>query len=205
VLKLQILQRAMEQRPGLRWDSPELKHLDHLYSSVDPNEGLYWAYERNGFAKRVVSEARIERFIHEPPEDTRAWTRTMLLRAAGPAFVDQVDWNHMRFRLKSNGYWPRYATLDLPNPLRLTKAESESILRKGGGLERILDALGAAQTENYSRTTRSDSSTEQGAYTFVPSPPLLPTVRTEGAGEPDIQTRSNDITEQDGGQDDEIS
>ena len=80
VLKLRILQQAMAQRPSLRWDSPEPKLLDHLYSSLDPSEGLYWVYEKAGAIERVASAAQIERFVHEPPEDTRAFARAMLLR-----------------------------------------------------------------------------------------------------------------------------
>ena len=63
VLKFRILQRAMQQQPGLTWASPEIKHLDHLYGSLDPGAGLYWAYERLGAVERLVSEAEIERFI----------------------------------------------------------------------------------------------------------------------------------------------
>ena len=84
VLKLRILERAMAQRPSLGWDSPELKLLDHLYSSLDPSEGLYWIYEQAGATERIASAAQIERFIHEPPEDTRAFSRAMLLRLAEP-------------------------------------------------------------------------------------------------------------------------
>ena len=48
VLKLSILQQVLDERPDLSWESPEIKHLDHLYSSLDETEGLYWAYERSG-------------------------------------------------------------------------------------------------------------------------------------------------------------
>ena len=70
----------MRQNPSWTWDSPELKTLDLMYGSL--RNGLYWACERSGMIEPVVSEAEIERFTHEPPEDTRAWTRAMLLRQA---------------------------------------------------------------------------------------------------------------------------
>ena len=44
VLKLHVIERSLEQRSDLEWESPELKYLDLLYSSLDPAEGLYWAY-----------------------------------------------------------------------------------------------------------------------------------------------------------------
>ena len=82
VLKLFILRRAMEQHPELSWDSPQIKHMDQLYASLDPQEGLYWGYERAGFTERLIADARIEQFVHDPPADTRAWGRAMLLRHA---------------------------------------------------------------------------------------------------------------------------
>src|SRR2546425_571092 len=72
VLKFRILQRAMQQQPGLTWASSEIKHLDHLYASLDPAEGLYWAYERLGVVERLVSQSEIDRFVPQPPEDTAA-------------------------------------------------------------------------------------------------------------------------------------
>src|SRR5262249_25124963 len=80
MLKLGVMERAMRQRPGLDWRSPEIKHLDHLYSSLDLSNGLYWAYERAGAVERLISEQEIERFVQDPPNDSRAYTRAMLLR-----------------------------------------------------------------------------------------------------------------------------
>lgn len=153
VLKLCILQRAMRQRPDLTWDSPQIKHLDHLYSSLDLSEGLYWAYENSGLVERVVTEAQIERFMHDPPEDTRAWTRAMLLRIAGPDVVDSVDWDSIRLKKKDRGFWSTYRTLDLANPLAFTKAETERIFQEGATLDEILNALGAPQTDTYAAST----------------------------------------------------
>jgi hypothetical protein len=172
---------------------------------VDPNEGLYWAYEKSGFVERVVSEARIERFIHQPPEDTRAWTRAMLLRAAGPEGVNRVDWDHMRFRLVDQSYWPRYRTLDLDHPLALTKADWDPIFRNAAGLDDILDRLEAPRIESSSRGTTSVASAGDGASATAPSAPLLSITPVKNPGEPDIRTISDDMSEQDGGQNDEIS
>src|SRR2546425_2760417 len=72
-LKFRILQRAVQQRPGLTWAAPEIKHLDHLYGSLDPAEGLYWAYERLGGVGGGGCESETERLVHGPPEETRAW------------------------------------------------------------------------------------------------------------------------------------
>ncbi len=142
VLKLSIIQRAMKMNPELTWNSPQIKHLDYLYSSLDADEGLYWIFDRNGFVERIVSDAEIERFVHEPPTDTRAWTRGMLLRRAGEA-VDEVDWDYVTVKCKGSHGWPVYKTIDLANPLAFTKEQTENIFHEDNTVEGVLDALGA--------------------------------------------------------------
>ena len=142
VLKLRTLQRALQQRPELNWGSPEIKHLDHLYSSLDLSDGLYWAYEKAGLVERIVSDERIEHFTQEPPEDTRAYTRAMLLRKAGPENLDDVDWDLVRFAQRDgNSRWPVYRTIDLADPLAFTRAETEKIFDERQNLTEVLDAL----------------------------------------------------------------
>jgi len=146
MLKFRILHRALLRRPGLTWASPEIKHLDHLYGSLDPAAGLYWAHERLGAVELLVPEARIEGFVHEPPEDTRSWTRAMLLRRAGADGVHEVDWDLIRFRRAGHGSWPVLRTLHLDDPLGFTKAAAGGIIHTAATLDDVLDALQAAPT-----------------------------------------------------------
>lgn len=145
VAKLSVLERTASQR-GLSWESPAMKYLDHLYSSLDPGEGLYWALERAGAVQRVVSEGQIERFVHEPPEDTRAWLRAYILRHADAGLLDDVDWDLVRIREahESPTGWTshRYPALRMSDPLRFTRAECEAILRAAPSLIEGLRALG---------------------------------------------------------------
>ena len=140
VMKLLILQRTLRQRPSLSWDSPEIRHLDQAYASLAPG-GLYWAYERNGFAQRLVEEERIQHFCSEPPSDSRAWTRAMLLRAAQPDWVESVDWDSIAFRVRDGGYWPSRRTIDMPNPLGMTAAEMAPLFAEQGRFPDLLDAI----------------------------------------------------------------
>ncbi len=149
MLKLSVLQQVLDQNPDLTWGSPEIKHLDHLYSSLDPSEGLYWAYERAGFVERVVSDEQIERFTVSPPEDTRAWTRAMLLRWAGPDGVDDVDWDSIRFKTGYERYRTIYRRLDLASPLAFTKEASERAFEDATTLDELLDLLAAAKRDNH--------------------------------------------------------
>jgi proteasome accessory factor A len=142
VLKLSILQTAMDRYPELDWDSPGIKSLDHLYSSLDPHEGIYWAYEGGGVVKKLVTDDLVDRFTKRPPEGTRAYTRAMLLRKAGPSRIDRVDWDTMRFKGKQERHWwQTYRTFEMPNPLALSKAQTGELFRRRAGLFEILDAL----------------------------------------------------------------
>lgn len=144
-LKLSILERALGQRPRLTWTSPEIKHLDLVYASLDATEGLYWAYERGGFVERLVSDEHIDRLGHEPVADTRAWARTMLLRRAGPDAVDDVTWDRVRLRIRGRTGWTTSRTVDFANPLAWTRRETEPIFEHAADLDEILDGLEALQ------------------------------------------------------------
>ena len=158
-LKLLILSRARARRPDLGWDAPELKQLDHMYGSLDRSAGLYWAYERAGTVEQVVSESLIARFVSAPPEDTRAWTRAMLLRRAdGDETVEEVGWDRMRWR--GRDWWAPARTLDMSDPLALTRTDAGPAFATGAGLDDLLDALGAAREP--AQTTTSTAPGDAG-------------------------------------------
>ncbi len=141
VLKAELLERARQQHPSWTWNSPELKTLDLMYGSL--RDGLYWACERAGTIEPVVSEADIERFTREPPQDTRAWSRAMLLRLAAPEEVLRVDWDEMQFRLNhANGQGSRQ-TLAMPDPLGFGRGDTESLFEGADSLGELLEWLGS--------------------------------------------------------------
>lgn len=126
ILKQRILERALEQRGDLDWKSPELTYLDQIFASLDPDEGLFWPHLRSGLVERWVSDEDIEYFVHEPPEDTRAWTRAMLLRRFEPHEIERVDWDEVTLRLETNGA-RRDFKLRLDDPLGFTRSTSETL------------------------------------------------------------------------------
>lgn len=142
VLKLSLIRQVIA-RSGLAWDAPQVKHLDHMYSSLDASEGIYWAYEQSGFVERVMTDAEVERFVEQPPDETRAWTRAMLLRCVEPQVVDEVNWDFIRFKLKDENNRTITRTLDLANPLGFTREQTERIFQEAESLGQLLDALGA--------------------------------------------------------------
>jgi hypothetical protein len=174
VLKLRVIEEVLAQRSDLTWSSPQVKHIDHIYSSLDVESGLYWAYETAGVTERVVEDKRIEQLMHEPPEDTRAWTRAKLLRLTEPERVHHLDWDTMSFKGTSGSGWPLYRTLRLPEPLGLSRNDTEHLFAPGATLDDVLDGLPANYSMGYvSHTTwtpPSSSSVQQG-------PALLPAPR----------------------------
>ncbi len=137
VLKRSFLERAMEHRPELTWTSPQVKHLDHLFSSLDPSTGLFIQAERDGLVDRVVSGDQIDKFTRQPPTNTRAWTRSMVLRAAGDR-VEHVDWDEVRLR-DTSGPWPETSTIRLPDPHGYTREWFERLLAHSGHPDAAID------------------------------------------------------------------
>lgn len=126
ILKQRILERALESRDDLDWKSPELTYLDQIFGSLDPDEGLFWPHLHSGLVERWVSDEDIERFVHEPPEDTRAWTRAMILRRFTPDEIEKVDWDEVTLRLESNGAWREFK-IRLDDPLGFTRSTSQTL------------------------------------------------------------------------------
>jgi proteasome accessory factor A len=115
VLKLSLLERLLAQRPEIGWDSPELKHLDQVYSSLDRERGLYWACERGCWVERMVGDEAIEYFVENPPVDTRAYIRAHALRSLEPHDIQEVNWERIRFRSATLPH--REWVIDLGNPM----------------------------------------------------------------------------------------
>jgi len=153
VLKLMAIDRSMDQNAGLDWSSPEIKVIDHMYSSLD-SDGLYWAYESSGVTEQLVTPERIAYFAANPPPDTRAWTRAMLLRSAAPGSVFSVDWDAIIFKLRGRYNWPAYRTFNMANPLGYTQAEAQHIFDDSLDFADLLDAL---EFESFDNTLTADA------------------------------------------------
>ena len=170
VLKRQILQRAMNRHAGLTWDTPQIKQLDHQYGNLDPTRGLYWAYEEAGAVERLVSPGEIERFLHEPPADTRAYARAMLLRRAGGEQVQLVDWDRMQFRIPIPGSrFTKYGDLEMSDPRMFTRADCAALLENADlPLDEILEELAMQETAS-TVPGRLGSSSSTGQLIAAPS------------------------------------
>jgi Pup amidohydrolase len=172
VLKLQLLEHAMQQQPDLKWSSPAIKHLDFKYADLE--EGLFWAcYQADLVENAGVTENRIQRFSQEPPENTRAWTRAHLLRRADPATVADVDWDKITFKFRSQHGMERKRTVALANPLAFARGDTEVVFRRSENLEEILDLLGAPASDPDPLYTTGGYSISADAFP-ASSPKYLP-------------------------------
>jgi proteasome accessory factor A len=141
VLKLHAIEHCLSQRPELDWDSPEIKFLEQIYSSLDPTDGLYWAYEQSGLSEELVTDEEIEAFVSGPPTDTRAWTRAMLLRALAPEDIDDVDWHLIEVSRRGEDGLRDIVRVSLGDPLGNTRTDNEPVFSSCETTEQILNAL----------------------------------------------------------------
>src|SRR5262249_27095290 len=91
---------------------------------------------------------RVERFLREPPDDTRAYLRAHVLRRFGD-HVSSMDWDRIRFRLQTDRYWWSETALPLLDPTAYGRAESEPILQRCQTLTELVAALGVEANPGY--------------------------------------------------------
>ncbi len=162
VMKRTLLEQALAQHPDWRWNSPEITYLDQIYSSIDPNDSLFLSLDAAGRFEPVATEAEIAHFVSAPPENTRAWTRAMLLRAAGPERVVDVDWD--RIQLKADDGYSGQLRVRLPDPLGAVKSEASPIFSEAEDFSSLLQGL---QRARIIATAQDQSSIRQTAVSLL--------------------------------------
>jgi len=144
-LKLWIIRRAMSKKEELTWDSAGVKHLAQMYSSLDPEDGLYLAYK--DLTEQLVSEDQIDQALCQPPEHTRAYTRSVLLTLADPALVANIDWDEIKFKINANSPYGQRRTIELDAPHKFNKQEVGDLLAGCDDIHQALDALGVPERD----------------------------------------------------------
>ena len=113
---------------------------------------------------RATTAATVERYVAEPPDDTRAYLRAHALRRFGE-HVSTLNWDRIRFRLQSARYWWSETVLAMPDPSRLGKAESEPLLAKSATLAELVEAVGTeAEPEPYGGSSWGGDSRRSGSW-----------------------------------------
>lgn len=122
VLKRALLERLLDRDARLDWRSSAIRAADLQFASLDPAEGLYWLVEAGGGVEPMVTERDIGRAMREPPVDTRAWSRTKLLRQLGREGTEAVNWDEIRVPASRLG--GKATVIRLDDPRRFTRAET---------------------------------------------------------------------------------
>src|ERR1041384_773713 len=87
--------------------------------------------------------------------------REMLLRWAGSAEVDDVDWDSIRFKMGYERYRTIYRRFNMPSPLAFSKANSQRHFETAPNLEELIDSLegDAQQSDKLQLVVRTQSRT----------------------------------------------
>jgi proteasome accessory factor A len=123
VAKLKLLTQYRD-RDNLDWDDAKLHLIDLQYSDIRPEKGLYAKLVAAGRIERLLDDASVERAMHDPPEDTRAYFRGRCLEK----YADDIaaaSWDSVIFDLPGRESLQRVPTID---PLRGSKAHVGALL-----------------------------------------------------------------------------
>jgi Pup amidohydrolase len=138
VAKLKLLSQYRD-RDGLDWDDAKLHLIDLQYSDIRPEKGLYAKLVAAGRIERLLDDASVERAMHDPPEDTRAYFRGRCLEK----YADNVaaaSWDSVILDLPGRESLQRVPTID---PMRGSKAHVGALLDRCDTALDLFNALTA--------------------------------------------------------------
>jgi Pup amidohydrolase len=138
VAKLRLLE-GFRDRENLDWSSARLQLIDLQWADIRPEKGLYHRLAARGQVERLVTDEEIDRAVHEPPEDTRAYFRGRCLSRYGE-HVAAASWDSVIFDIPGRGALQRVPTLD---PHRGTKEHVGELLERCPTAADLLEALAA--------------------------------------------------------------
>jgi Pup amidohydrolase len=121
------------ERHGLRWDDARLAAMDLQYHDLRPDKGLAG---RLGL-EQLASGPEVERAIHEPPDDTRAYFRGRCLQR-WPDSIVAANWDSLVFDVGGDPL----RRVPMMEPLRGTRAHVGSLIDGCTSAADLLDKLG---------------------------------------------------------------
>lgn len=133
--KLDLL-RSYRDRHGLSWDDSRLRMVDLQYHDVRRDKGLYHRLAARGRVERLVAESEIQRAMHEPPADTRAYFRGKCLAKFRDRIV-AAGWDSLIFDVGRDAL----QRIPMMEPGRGTKVHVGDLLDACETAEDLLAAL----------------------------------------------------------------
>lgn len=109
VAKKRIVEQYIQESKE-HWGSDALHSVDLEYHNIDPRKSLFYALTEMDAVHRVIDEPAILEAMTEPPQNTRAFGRSQLVRwilaESSPGYW--VDWDGV--------YIDRQTAVELPDP-----------------------------------------------------------------------------------------
>ena len=118
------LLQQYRDRDNLDWDDAKLHLIDLQYADIRPEKGLYAKLVAAGRIERLLDDVAVEKAMHDPPEDTRAYFRGRCLEKYAE-HVAAASWDSVIFDLPGRESLQRVPTID---PLRGSKAHVGDLL-----------------------------------------------------------------------------
>ena len=105
VTKLERLQAFADDSPQ-GWSDPDLRKVDQAYHHIDPRVSLYTTLKEREDIVLKVAEGHIKEAIQTPPEGTRAFGRSRIVKAlAANNAADVIPWQRLRQGLGELTIW----------------------------------------------------------------------------------------------------
>ena len=95
VTKQWLLETFMQEE-SISWGDPWLESLDLEYHNIDPEFGLYYDLERQGYTTQITGIEQIKKAMETPPQNTRAKARATLMNYLSTHDIPcVVDWHQI--------------------------------------------------------------------------------------------------------------
>jgi proteasome accessory factor A len=131
-----LLLESFIDRKNVDWSDSRVRMLDLQYHDTRPDKGLYYLLERQERVERICTDEEIQKAVHSPPEDTRAFFRGECLRRY-PLEVFGVNWDSISFSI---GDEPARRIM-MSEPLKGSRAYVEDLLDRSKTASELLANL----------------------------------------------------------------
>ena len=121
-----------QQRLNLTCQDSKLRIIDVMYHDINPVQGLYYKLLDIGKIQKIITDEQIERFIQNPPQNTRAYLRGIIAKH-WPQMI--IDWeeiccqNVKEIITKDDVILKKLHTIILENPI-IGKEQTSILFKK---------------------------------------------------------------------------
>ncbi|MBT1165876.1 depupylase/deamidase Dop [Bifidobacterium simiarum] len=134
LLKWQLMEK-LRRRRGTGWSDPRLRAMDIAWASLEPKQSIFRAVRAN--VVTLDDDRQLAAASTEPPEDTRAWLRSAIVKHF-PADVVAVSWRSITVR-GSDG---ALHDIDIADPRGHDAKACRAALDSAADVDQFLAALG---------------------------------------------------------------